>query len=275
MALALRLGAHRDDDLAGQVDLDVGRLPHRRAPALADRADPLRRRDAADLDVGGQAHAEELAAGLRLGLLRVEGGIAGRRERLVHRRLVVPGVDVDLGAAAGRPEPGRVLVRELVGLDEVPAPDLGAVHPDLGREQVHRPFDDVGRLGPAGAAIRVDERGVRVHAGHFRVDVGDLVAAAQDPGIERRRDAGPMVERRPPRFARVLTRRPVTSPSLRAGDLEVGDVVAAVDRAAVALAATLDPLDRRGHRAPCSRTGRARSPRSRRSWSRTRRRHRG
>ena len=64
VALALRLGAHRDDDLAGQVDLDVGRLPHRRAPALADRADPLRGRDAADLDVGRQADAEELAAGL-------------------------------------------------------------------------------------------------------------------------------------------------------------------------------------------------------------------
>ena len=62
VALALRLGAHREHDLAGQVDLEVGRLPHRRAPALADRADPLAGRDAAHLDVGRQADAEVLAA---------------------------------------------------------------------------------------------------------------------------------------------------------------------------------------------------------------------
>src|SRR5690348_6983665 len=66
--LALRLGAHRDDRLARQVDTDVGGLPHRGAPALADRADPLRRGDAADLDVGAEAEAEELAATLRLRL---------------------------------------------------------------------------------------------------------------------------------------------------------------------------------------------------------------
>ena len=55
---------------------------------------------------------------------------------------------------------------------------------------------------------------------------------------------GPIVDRRPPRLANVLTRRPWTSPSRFAGDLDVRDVVAAVDRALVVLAAALDPLHR-------------------------------
>ena len=190
VALALRLGAHRDDDLAGQVDPDVGRLPHRRAPALADRADPLRRGDAADLDVRATGPARGACRGTSprpsLGL---EVGVAGRRQRLVERRLVVARVDVDLRAAAGGAEPRRVLVRELVGRDEVLAPDLGLVHADLVGEQVHRPLDDVRRLGPAGAAVGVDERGVRVDADDLGVDVRDLVAAGQDAAVERRRDA--------------------------------------------------------------------------------------
>ena len=124
VALALGLGAHRDDDLARQVDLDVRRLPHGGAPALADGADPLRRGDAADLDVAGEPDAEVLAPGPGLALGGGHLGVAGHRERLVEGRLVVAGVDVDLRAAARRPEARGVLVRERVRRDEVPAPDL-------------------------------------------------------------------------------------------------------------------------------------------------------
>ena len=86
-------------DLARQVDADVGRFPHGRAPALADGADPLGRGDAADLDVGREAEAEELAAGLGLGLLGRQVLVADRGQGHVHRRLVVPRIDRDLGAA--------------------------------------------------------------------------------------------------------------------------------------------------------------------------------
>ena len=55
---------------------------------------------------------------------------------------------------------------------------------------------------------------------------------------------GPMVDSRPPRLASVLTRRPVMSPWRVPGDLEIGDVIATVDRALVILASTLGPLDR-------------------------------
>ena len=190
VALALRLGADRDDDLAGQVDLDVGRLPHRGAPALADRADPLGGGDAADLDVGREADAEELAALARLGLRRRHAVVADHRERLVERRLVVARVDVDLRAVDGGAEAGRVVVREGVGRQEVAPADLGRVHAELVREEVHRPLDDVGRLGPAGAAVGVDERRVGVDAGDLAVDVRDLVRPGQDAAVERGRDAG-------------------------------------------------------------------------------------
>ena len=91
VALALRLGAHGDDRLPGQVHLDVGRFPHRRAPAFADRADPLGWRDAAHLDVGREAGAQELAAGLGLRLGGGQRAVAGHLERLVEGGLVVAG----------------------------------------------------------------------------------------------------------------------------------------------------------------------------------------
>ena len=141
---------------------------------------------------------------------------------------------------------GRVFVRELVGLDEVPAPDLRPVHADLGGEQVHRPLDDVGRLGAARAAVRVDERRVRVDPGDLGIDVGDLVAAGEDPGVERGRDARPDRREAAAQVGKRLDPEAGDLAVLLAGDLEVRDVVAAVDRALVVLAAALDPL----HRSP-------------------------
>ena len=109
------------------------------------------------LDIRAEPDAEQLAAVASIGLLRGECRVVDLLERLVHRRLVVAGIDVDLGAAGCRVQTRRVLVGELVGLDEVLPSDLRAVHADLSREQVHGPLDDVGRLGSAGAAVRVDE----------------------------------------------------------------------------------------------------------------------
>src|SRR5262249_62264157 len=51
--LTVRQGARRDDDLARQVDADVGALPKAGAPPLAAR--PGRRRDTAHLDVAREA----------------------------------------------------------------------------------------------------------------------------------------------------------------------------------------------------------------------------
>ena len=214
VALALRLGADGDDGLAGQVDLDVGGLPHRGAPALADGADPLAGRDAADLDVGAEADAEELAALLRLGLLPGHVGVARHRERLVHGRLVITRIDVQLAAVDRGQQPRRVVVGEAVGRQEVTPAELCGVHAQLVREQVHRALDDVRRLGPARTTVGVHERGVGVDAGDLTVDVGDLVRARQDPPVQGRRDAWSDGRQAAPRLANVLTRRPLTSPAL-------------------------------------------------------------
>ncbi len=191
VALALGLGAHREDDLAGQVDLEVGRLPHRRAPALADRADPLRRaRRRRPRCRSTGPTPRYLPRVPRLGLGLVELVVADHRQGLVEGRLVVARVDVDLRAVR-RPSRGPTGCRTgtrpaaMKFLRRIAAGSM----PDLVGEQVHRPLDDVGRLGPAGAAVGVDERRVRVDAGDLAVDVGDLVAARQDPAVERRRDA--------------------------------------------------------------------------------------
>ena len=119
----------------------------------------------------------------------------------------------------------------------------GVVHADLVGEQVHRPLDDVGRLRSSGAAIGVDERRVRVDPGDLAVDVRDLVAAGQDPGIERGRDARADRRETAAEVGEGLDPDAGDLAVLRAGDLHLGDVVAAVGRALVVLATGLDPLD--------------------------------
>ena len=126
VALALGLGAHRDDDLAGQVDLDVGRSPTSRRPSPRRRrrsTSRARRRTPRCRSRGRRPSS--LPRALRLRLLRRQVGVPGDPERLVQRRLVVAGVDVDLGAVDRGQQAGRVVVREGVRRQEVPSPDLG------------------------------------------------------------------------------------------------------------------------------------------------------
>src|ERR687898_944878 len=92
MSLALGLRPDRDRDLAGEVDADVRALPHRGAPALADRSDPRRGRCAADLDVRREADPAVAALLPRFLLLATEVLVADDFERPVERLLVVAGV---------------------------------------------------------------------------------------------------------------------------------------------------------------------------------------
>ena len=55
-------------------------------------------------------------------------------------------------------------MREGVGGDEVPPPDLDRVHPELGGELVHHHLDAVRDLRPARAADRVGRELVGEHA---------------------------------------------------------------------------------------------------------------
>ena len=140
-----------------------------------------------DLDVARHADAEldHVSTLSPPGLFGPEPGVAGAGQHLVQRPDVVPGV------IAG---PARALVRELVGRDEVPAPHFGRVHPYLGREQVHGPLDRGRRLRPAGAAVRVDRRGVGHHHPVRGFHVADVVGAGRhQAGEEREEPAQPQV----------------------------------------------------------------------------------
>ena len=82
-------------------------------------------------------------------LLLAELLVPDQLEGTVEGRLVVAGVEREAGDG---------LVRELVRLDVVATADLVGPDADRGGQRVHGPLDGVGRLGPAGAAVRVGRR---------------------------------------------------------------------------------------------------------------------
>ena len=105
---------------------------------------------------GGDAQAAQLAARLRLRAARASKPLQSAcARRLVHHLLELADV---VGLAH------RVLVRHLLGPDEVAPAQRDAVDAGLARRLVHQPLDDVDRLGPAGAAVGAGGRGVGEHA---------------------------------------------------------------------------------------------------------------
>ena len=145
VALAVAVRTRQDLDGADRIDADFGGFPQ--ADAGAEAADRLRGRDAAGLDVAGEADAAQLAFRLRLGLARREAGIIDRLHRGVERGAEIADV---IGHDDGR------LVREL--RDEVLAAQFRRIDLQLPRRGFHQPFDHEARLGPARAAIGVDRR---------------------------------------------------------------------------------------------------------------------
>ena len=67
------------------------------------------------------------------------------------------------------------------------APDLGRVDLHLARRLLDDALDDVGRLGPTGAAVGVDRRGVGEHRLDLGVDRRRLVLAGEQGRVEDRR----------------------------------------------------------------------------------------
>ena len=234
VALAVRrragVGGHR----AGRVDAHDRRLEVAALHAPDGRAEHARRRQAADLHVGGEAEAAVDATLAQLGLLAPERLHVHVREQLVERALVVAGV-VD--------HPVHQLGREAVGGDEVLPPQLERVHAELRGELVHHRLDDVDALRPARAADRVGRELVREHAHDVALDVRDLVAAGDHAARERRDDraldevvaAAVLDDLRVDRGQR---------PVALGAQLGVGDVVAPVVRRGHVLGARGDPLDR-------------------------------
>ena len=161
VALALRGEAGRDLDLAGGLDVDVGALVGT---------------DAGALDVAREADADLAALGGHLGAEVLELVPADELLELVQRGRVVARV---VGQLAAVLEDQAVLVGELVGLDEVGRPHLGAVLAEVGRDRVHRALHDEAALRPSGAAVGGDDDGVGVERLEDHAVVGRLVGAEQ------------------------------------------------------------------------------------------------
>jgi hypothetical protein len=68
--------------------------------------------------------------------------------------------------------------------DEVLAPQLGRVQPQLARRGLDHPLDDIARLGPPGPAIGIDRHGVGIDRADIAVNVFDVVLARQQRGIK-------------------------------------------------------------------------------------------
>ena len=171
----VRAGQHLDG--ADRVDPHLGRFPQ--ADAGAERAHRGRRRDAAGLDVGGEADAAQLAVAGALALALAEVLVVGHLQRLVERGGVVARVVH---------HDDRRLVRELP--DEVLAAERRRILAELARRHLHQALDDEGRLRAARAAIGVDRRGVGVDAVDLAVDRRDVVLARQQRRVEIGRHAG-------------------------------------------------------------------------------------
>ena len=116
---------------------------------------------------------------LRLRGARVEAGPVGQRQRLgLHR--------FELAAVVGLPH--RVGVGHLLRADHVAPADLGRVQAQAARGRVHQPFDDVDRLGSAGAAVGAQRRGVGQHRLQLEVDGLDVVDAGRHPRADQQLD---------------------------------------------------------------------------------------
>src|SRR6185436_9299298 len=158
-----------------------GIAPSNVAGSLGARAEApgdVRRRDAAGLDVARVTDAAQFSPLQGLFLAFLKAADVREIERRAQRRLVIARV------VAQRD-------RRLVGesLDEVAPPDLDRVELELARRGFHQPLDHVGGLGPAGAAVGVDRRGVGECRGDLAVDDRRGVLAREQRRVEDRRDA--------------------------------------------------------------------------------------
>ena len=180
MALAVAMAPGQDLHAAGGMHPHGSHLIQARtSPQLPGR---LRRRRTAGLNVETHAAAAQSAAGLGLsaplGELVIAVELHGQFQTAVELSRVV-----ELSH--------RRLIRKLIGLDEIAAPQFGRIHVEPHGRFFHGPLDGVAGLGPPGAAVGVDRRGVGEHAFDPYVDIGRLVDTGQQRRIEHRRYGQP------------------------------------------------------------------------------------
>ncbi len=134
--------------------------------------------------------------------------------------------------------------RELARVRKVPTTNLEAVDAELVGDEVHQPLDEIRRLRPPGAAVRVSRHLVREHADEIHPHGRDLVAAGHDqPGQRRNRWRVELQVRAEVRDrARPHAQNPAVA---RHRHFVVADLVAAVGCHGRVLSSRLNPLHRR------------------------------
>ena len=94
--------------------------------------------------------------------------VIGQVERLLQRRGIVSAVVAQTGGG---------LVGELVVANEILQPELGGIHLELGRQQIHHALDAMRGFGPARPAVGVGGNTIGKYTYDVRVDVAELVEA--------------------------------------------------------------------------------------------------
>ena len=155
-------GAGEDGHFAARLDFDGGTLP------AAGRSCG-RGTEGADFAVSRNTNSHEASLRLSVTLCVSQLVVIHHIQRFLQGRGVV---------AAVVTQPGSRQVRKLVFAGEVLQAQLGGIHFELDREQIHHALDAVGGLGAPGSAISVSGNAV----GKDAHDVRDHIAEFIKPG---------------------------------------------------------------------------------------------
>ena len=204
LAVGRRPGVDRD--CRRRVDPHDGALPQ--SSLGAERPGHGRRRQTAGLDEGREADTEGVLTRFTpTCLLFAKIVVARHLEGSVESRLVIS--TVVLQRHLGR-------VRELVGLYEVLAPDLGGIDTGLVGREIHQSLHYERRLRATGSPIGIDWSRIREDPDDVTVDRRDVVLARHQGRVEKGRDSrGESAQVGPHRSVRV--------------DLEADDLVILVE----------------------------------------------
>ena len=179
MPLPVAVRADHHADVAGRVH------PHRcrvvKPDARAQHAHQMRWRDPASLDPGRKPKAAQLARLGRCGTPRLKPRHIRHLDHPVEGGLIIAGVIH---------QPGRRLIGELVGGQEVLPAHLERVKPQLAAHLVDHTLQRIGRLGAARAAIGVNRGGVGEDRFHVHIDVRHLIRARHQRAVQKRRRHG-------------------------------------------------------------------------------------
>ena len=223
-----------DQDLHGSGRKEANRRSVPAAGAVADRAEDAGRSETAHLEIGREADPELLRVATLAapGLFLAHRVVVEQLERRVEVRVVVARVDG---------EPRRDRLRELA--QEVQPANLDRILAELARQRVHRALDRVRRFGTARSAVRVRRSRRREDAGALEVVRDDVVRARVQPCTQQRDSRCDELEIGSHPGGQ-LRADGADLPFRCCRELDLLDLVAAVDRRLIPLSPRLDPLDR-------------------------------